>query len=290
MFSNPLILVGTDFSPASEFAVRAGEVLRRKTNGRMHVVHVMQNAWELNYIPEVTKNELMKAYNVLLSEQVQRCEAACTTELIPGRPYKALNEMIESKGADVLVLGHRGSGDDQFHVGGLTTKMVSTAQAPVLIVSKPLQINKIAGVVDPSDPILNIFSVAEEFSWLFSTELEFISLWQDISAQNARRSPYIKDTHVQYSEEEKNKILNEMRLTIRVNIKDDPRTKIRVGLTDQKNIAEALVKIMEEERVDLGVLSRHQKSLVEKILIGSVTKRVIDLFRGNLLILPPYKE
>jgi hypothetical protein len=34
-------------------------------------------------------------------------------------------------------------------------------------------------------------------------------------------------------------------------------------------------------------MRRHQAELLEKILIGSETRRMLEIFHGNLLILPP---
>jgi nucleotide-binding universal stress UspA family protein len=292
MFNNPLVLVGTDFSAVSDLALKAGEVLKKKTNGRLHVIHVLDYPATFDWMADSAlagyKDEMIKASHNQLEEQIKRCHIDCTSEILSGHPFKVLDDAIKTQGANILVLGHRGGADDHFHIGGLTTKMVSSAAIPVLVINKPLDVKKVAGLVDPLGPMSNIFSTAQECARLFSAELEFISSWQDISAQPARRSPFESSDHLRYTDEERSIVIEDISEMIKSKLAKDSQASIKVSITEKKKIAEGLVDSM--QGVSLGVLNRHTRGFFEKLMIGSVTKRVIDLFRGNLLILPPNEE
>jgi len=69
----------------------------------------------------------------------------------------------------------------------------------------------------------------------------------------------------------------------------DPHSncKIRVEMTVEKHLAYHLVKILDEDKVDLVVMKRHQKGILDKILIGSETRRMLEIYSGNILVLPP---
>jgi hypothetical protein len=40
-------------------------------------------------------------------------------------------------------------------------------------------------------------------------------------------------------------------------------------------------------KMDVIIMQRHQSTYLEKILIGSETRRMIEIFEGNIIILPP---
>jgi hypothetical protein len=60
-----------------------------------------------------------------------------------------------------------------------------------------------------------------------------------------------------------------------------------VGVTDELQVAYHLVNILQEDQVDVAIMQRHQKKIMDRMMIGSETKRMIELFTGNLLVLPP---
>jgi universal stress protein E len=293
MFNNPIILVGTDFSTASDMALKAAEALRKNSSGTIHVVHIANNPGDWlaidassAFVPDSYKNMLHTTLQKKLEDQVKGCEVHCTYEVEYGNPSKKLNELIAAKKADMLILGHQGAGAAYTHIGGLTSKMVASAKVPVLVINKNLAVRKIAGLVDTARPMKNIFASAEKMAKIFSAELEFISLWKDLSCQTARRSPVLPTSHITYTEEERNKVMDHMRATIASNASTDLKSKINVDIIQDNNMASAIIQKLEAEGIDLAVMTRHKKGAIEEFFIGSVTKKVIDKFKGNLLILP----
>lgn len=292
MFSYPKILVGTDFSKCSDLALKAGEEIRRRCNGEMHVIHVSTypSEWDLigqmTYLPESFHKEHRKKINQQLEEQISRCEIKCTYEVISGDPFEVLNYKSEKLSSDILVLGHRGAGSKFKIFGSLSAKMVASSDIPVLIINSDFNVQKIAGLVDTNEPASDIFSVAEECSFLFSADLEYISVWQDTSAKFIQYSALeLPLEHIIYTSEEKASILKSMEKTIQQRM--DPRSKAKIHVeVSEKSISDALLACLNSNSIDLAVVSCHHRKAYEKIFIGSVTRRLLELFDRNIIVVP----
>lgn len=299
MLNNPIIIVGTDFSPQSDLALKAADSLCKLSKGELHLVHVAPYpfAWDwitndamINYLPGTFKQDLMKELNTHLDKQVERCKVKCIREIFVGPPLKALNETIKTQGANMLVVGHHGAGASQYFIGGLTTKLVSSCEVPLLVIQKPLDVKKVAGLVDTQYPMSNIFSTSEELSFLFSAELQFTSVWQDVLPDKGEGLKLTSLNHLSYTIEERKNIIAAMESFLREKMDPHSKAKVDVTIAHHKKVSEALRDKLMEDGVDLAVLTRHRRNAIEKMFIGSLTRTMLDTYDGNLLILPPKEK
>lgn len=294
MFNNPKIIVGTDFSKWSDLAIKAGEELRRKSNGELHVIHVTSypSEWDLigqmTFLPESFHKEQRKKISAALEEQIRRCEVHCTYEVIAGNPYDVLTYKAKKMAADILVLGHRGAGARHTFFGSLSAKMISTSKIPVLIVNSEFNVQKIAGLIDPNEPSQDVFTVSEECSFLFSADIEFMSIWQDTSVSFISHAAIdLPLEHIIYTPDEKLLILKSMEQTIAQKMDTHSKARIKVEISE-RSIPDALLSRLTADSVDLVVMSCHHRKMVEKMFIGSVTRRVLELFDRNMIVVPKH--
>lgn len=272
MFSKPKILVGTDFSYASDLALKMAEDIRRKTGGSIKLVYYSHDS-----------QGLLDQVNQSMKEQIERCQIDCSFEIIHGSAFEEMQKTIAEMKPDLLVLGRHGK-SALLHLGSLTQKLIASSDVPVLVVNKIGKFNDVAGLIDPATPSKKTIAAAEELSYLLSSKLELMSVIPDIDSLSLTYVPYLKTTLV-FSEEEKNTIRN--RLTEEILQKSDPHAKatIKVEITHKK-IPEALLELLRYSQVDFAVMTRHNRGVMEKIFIGSVTRGVLEGFKGNLLVLP----
>ena len=149
-------------------------------------------------------------------------------------------------------------------------------------------IRRIAGLVDASSLMKPIISATEEFAFVLSATPEVISLWKNSASQFYKTAPIEKSReHYHLNEETKGAILKNMADEINRNIDEHSKCKVRVEITDERKVAYHLVKVLEKEQIDLAIMKRHQRNLLEKMFIGSETRRMLELFGGNILVLPP---
>lgn len=299
VLSNPTILVCTDFKQTSDYALKSAETIRKKVGGRIHVIHISdipvnwdwisQESSFLLYNEKLTA-DLLKSLRKMMAEQLRRCEVNCTTDVLIGPTYEGIIDSIDKNKPDLVLMGHRGHDFGHFGLGGIANKVVASAKVPVLVIKKILTppLGKVAGLVDTTNNMKPIIHATEEFSFLLSAQAEIISLWKNVTSQFYNLAP-IEKVHplLDLRQEVKEAILNKMRDEISKSLDEHSKSKVRVEITDEKQVAYHLVKILEEEKVELAIMKRHQKKLLEKIFIGSETRRMLELYSGNILVLPP---
>jgi nucleotide-binding universal stress UspA family protein len=296
MLSKPLILVGSDLTPFSDTVIKAAETLRKKTNGDLMVLHVSPYPYEWNWLtdslvvdvrPEEFELKIVNSIKSRLSKQIERCEIKAQHSVVFGRNITELQNAITTYKADILVLGHNG-GHSGFHfLGGLTSKMISSTEIPVLVINGTLNPQRIAGLVDPEYPVKTIFPLGEELSFLFSSELQFISAHQDISTHLVRLAPIATLNQYGYSADERGKITSSIESRIKEKLDPHSKAKVNVEITQEDSISDYLLKKLQDEKIDLVVMTRHHHHALDQFFIGSITRRILERYKGNLFILPP---
>jgi len=299
MLSKPTILVCTDFNQASDFALKSSETIRKKVGGSLHVLHIadfpVQWDWlaqDSAYLLQTEKInlELLRSLRQQMAEQVRRCEVHGTTDVVLGSTYEGIMQHISTMKPDMVIMGHKGKSQGLFNLGGIVSKVVASSTVPVMVTKKYLgsSVGKVAGLVDSSHLMKPIVTATEEMSFLFSAEPEIVSLWRNVTSQHHQFAP-IEKVHSLLDEDSEYRgvILKRMKEEITKSLDEHSKCKVRVEITDEKQVAYHLVKILEEDKVDLAIMKRHQKDFLQKMLIGSETRRMLELFNGNILVLPP---
>lgn len=299
MLNNPFVLVCTDFSPTSDFAMISAENIRRRVGGKVHAIHISDFPVHWEWISVDTNSPLfsgdveitlLTSLKKRMQEQVERCELECTSDVSLYQIYPGIRDAIEKLNPDLVIIGHKGASEGPFQLGGMASKIVASSNRPVLVVRKVLTVplNKVAGLVSINGPMKEIIAMTEEFSFLLSAEPEIVSLWKNVSVHFSNLLALLKSyPMVNIEQEEKELLLSKMRERINNALDVHSKCKIRVDVTDEKRVANHLAKILHEDNVDLAIMARHQKGIMEKILIGSETRRMLELFQGNILVLPP---
>lgn len=299
MLNKPSILVLSDFKPPSDCALRSAENIRKKASGEIHLLHVsdIPVAWDwiaegasALLMSEQTVAELSRSLHKLIDAQKKRCEVQCTSEIRMGIPFQTIQDAIIRKKPDLIIMGHRDYAPNIFTVGGMVTKVVSSSPVPVLVVRKDLTfpLGKVAGLVDTQSDIQPIINATEEFSFLLSAGAEIISLWKSSDSFFTKVTAMEKITQShQLSPDEREVILFWMRSKITEALDTHSKCKVRVDITEERQVAYHLAELLALEQVELAVMKRHEKKILEKMLIGSATRRMLEIFNGNVLVLPP---
>lgn len=297
MLGQPTILVCTDLSEHSDMTLKAAEQIRRRSNGKIHVLHISEYPLQWDWVdPEVKDAYLGEAFRQQMNlgleqriqEQIRRCEAEASFEVINGIIYSGITEVIKQQKATLLMMAHKGKGGTPFHLGGQTAKMVASSSIPLLIIKRALEVNRVAALVDTNETMKNVINASEEISFLFSARLEVVSLWKEIFTQFFNMTGLDKNSKLlKLSKEEQDEVLDKMQKKIREQLDPHSKATVKVAITTERQVAYHLLDILKEDNTDLVVMERHQKGRVEKLLIGSETRRMLELFPGNLLILPP---
>lgn len=294
MFNQPRILVCTDFSEASDRALKAAAKLAKETSGKVSLLHVAQFPWFLNISESgIIAEELSEQYTKFITENCQyhfkkqqvRCDVKTETILhFDMSLMKAVRATISGIEASLVVLGNKGStNEDHFSLGSFVKKLCSSSSVPVLVIKNEKPISKVAALVDGNEDFRGVVDWATELTYIFGGRLEIISLVSKFPGlyqfEDYQFPRQMVESITKQSEKEIERIENR--------IKDalcGQKGNILVKSSYEKNVASHLVEIMQDEDVNLAVLKRHDKNAVEKFFLGSVSNNVVENFNGNILI------
>ena len=145
MLALKTVLVPTDFSDASESALRYGRAMAEAFGASLHVVHVMEDllahAWAaevyVSSMPqlrdEIEKESRQRLLALLGDDERQRLRAE--TALLAGNPFIEIIRYAKAHDVDLIVMGTHGRGPiAHMLLGSVAEKVVRKSPCPVLTV------------------------------------------------------------------------------------------------------------------------------------------------------------
>ena len=141
------ILYATDFSESSDYAFNYAMALARKFDGRLVIVHVINEPVDLRgfYVPHISFEKLEEE----IAEGAQKMmEKFCRTHIrdysnyesfiLPGIPYDEIIKKAKDMSADLIVMGTHGrTGLDHVLFGSTAEKVVRKSPIPVMTIRTP---------------------------------------------------------------------------------------------------------------------------------------------------------
>ncbi|MCM2348953.1 MAG: universal stress protein [Bacteriovoracaceae bacterium] len=296
MWEKSNILICTDFTLYSDQALRAAEVIRKKNNATLHALHVTEYPVEWNgsvsndllphYLDDRFDIELFNLSKDKLDQQIKDNDIHCQGHVSMGVAYSVIHQFIRDNNINLLIMGYKGKESSPFHLGSLAEKMVASTSIPILVVKGPFVIRKIAALFDPANPADEIVKTAEELGRFFSAKLAVVSLFKDIVSRFVGIGKLGFSTKVlSLTADERQEITDSIKKHIKNLLSENTHAEIKVETSVEKKLAYHLNSILTADHTDLAVMKRHHGDFLESMLIGSETRRLLELFERNLLIL-----
>lgn len=284
LYSMKRLLVCTDFSEASDVVLKAAENLRAKNGGSIHLLHVSELGLHLedafheslgSSYKNVFLGNLKESLEKKMATQLGRCNSQALPLYKDGKANEVILDLANSGSYDLIVMGHsRGPILSQI-IGSTAYKTMSSSPIPVFIVKDPLRLEKVAALIDESRPMDRLIIGTFDFHFNFKcSDIHFISLWLDFPEPfgNPKGASEVFD-----------KIQEEVTHFATQGV----TFKIHAAPTRELKLAIPLEKILKETKIDVAVLKRYTEGNLKRAYLGSTTKRLLEIFDGNILILPP---
>ena len=145
MLALKTVLVPTDFSDASESALRYGKAMALAFGASLHVVHVMEDllahAWaaevyvaSMPQLRDEIEKESRQRLGTLLTDG-ERTELRAETALLAGNPFLEIVRYAKAHNINLIVMGTHGRGPiAHMLLGSVAEKVVRKSPCPVLTV------------------------------------------------------------------------------------------------------------------------------------------------------------
>jgi nucleotide-binding universal stress UspA family protein len=145
MLTLKTVLVPTDFSAASESALRYGKAMAERFGATLHIVHVMEDLLAHAWAAEVYVSSMPQLRDEIEKESRLRLGALLTdterktfraeTALLAGNPFLEIIRYAKTHGVDLIVMGTHGRGPiAHMLLGSVAEKVVRKSPCPVLTV------------------------------------------------------------------------------------------------------------------------------------------------------------
>ncbi len=286
LFPIKKILVCTDLSDHSDEVLKSAEAVRQRVNGELSVLYVSDIGLHLEWASDKSRQEtfyktfigsIADDLTEKMKAQIQRTGANAKLFLRQGVIVDQICQTImeNDEKYDLLIIGHS-SKTTLFHhlIGNVARKLVSSVSIPTLVIKKPIEFNKIAGLIDErGSSNWMITSTLDFFRTLTFKEVEFISLWHD------RPEFFNQDESMT---DFKDNLMDDIKYFTR----DGEKVIVRVEATHDLQIAHQLAQLIEEDKVSLAMMKRNRGKKLNKLLLGSETLRMLELESINILVMP----
>jgi len=275
------VVVGVDASPAAAGAVAVGERLARLASSPCRLIHAIRDAWApvvaVSADPQVIKMQQLQL--AVARHQVNEALASRFTaqlDVVFGPPAAVLQQAMREQRPGLVVLGGKHHSALERWLGGSTSlHVVRSAEVPVLITAgAPETFRRVLVAADLSSAAGPTIGLAERFAKLVGAELRVLTVFEPLP--DLAGIPPVEPT--EYFELAQETLDREVWPLVK-----NPGVQkfVRHGL-----VVDTLVREAADWSADVLVVGSHGKGWAQRVLLGSVTERLINHLPTSLLVAP----
>jgi nucleotide-binding universal stress UspA family protein len=279
------IVVGVDASEPAARAAALGWRMAEAEGTKCRLVHAARDPWAAFATLDVPERATLLTAAQLDQEREQICTAlrdavpaAALNDLVVrvGGPATVLSQEVERLGAGVVVLGGKNhSALGRWFGGSTSVNVVRTTLVPVLVTAGTrTTFRRVLAAVDLSDASGPTLDRAQEYADLFGATLRAISVFEPLPTIPEAFPINVED----YYRLEEDLLRQEVWPRVR---RRGAETLVRYGMT-----VDTLLREVAEWPADLLVVGSHGRGWAERMLLGSVTERLLNHLPTSLLVVP----
>ncbi len=281
------VVVGVDASPESARAAIAGWGIAERTKVECRLVHGTSEAWAVPIPPNdasIDPAELnrvaVESAKLLIVQALAPSvptEALRTLDVRTGRAAVVIRDVADELGAGLIVLGGKHhSALRRWVVGSTAHSIVRTVDVPVLVTTdRPFPPRRIMVAVDLSSAAAPAIHMGERFAAMFDASLEVLHVVEPVPVAAEVPLPFYDEECYARSKEHLERHVWPL--------VERPGTALEIR---RGTASEALASEAAARGTDLLIVGSHGKGWVDRILIGSVTERLLSALPTALLVVP----
>ena len=287
------ILVPTDFSDNAEHALDYAIELAKQSSAKLHLLHTpvipTYLLMDLSYSPgpeAITRilNEAQESLDAL-AERVEEAGIEHFSAIREGTVHEVIRDYAREHDVDLVVVGTHGrSGVSRLMYGSVTERVVKTVHAPIIVVppGRGLPPRSIVICYDFSGPSKRAAEVAGAIHAIVRGPLHLVHSYLDVWGEYTDRGAVVGDAAEKRREA--------LRLGLHDMLMDDAKKLFPADAEDTEvhlvtgDPAEAILAVAEDVGATLVCAGTTGKSGIERLLIGSVARRLLHESRVPVLL------
>ncbi len=281
------LLLPTDGSEFSEGAIREAVSLARRCSSKLFVVSVVETNPEYATIaPELVEKAEKETRLHLEAVKDRAAKEGVECKIIARQgenTYRYIIEEAEKNNATMIIMGRRGrTGLKRLMMGSVTAKVIGHASCDVLVVPRAASLE-----------FRNIIVAVDGSRYSDAAALEAIGIAKQCGANLIVISVVPSETEspfdIVHSEMQKGLITDKEQALAEKYIKSVKELAEKEGIKAAGLIYsgrpyEAIINAAKEKKADLIVVGSHGRTGLSRLLMGSVTERVIGLAECAVLV------
>ena len=211
------------------------------------------------------------------AEELARSERALIkTVCEQGDPYERIVDLSDAENADLIVMGRSGKGSVERNlIGSVTSRVIGYSQKDVLVVPSGAEVGwkSILVATDGSRYSKVATTRAIDFARSYKGELTALSV-VDVPEEFYAEAPDVADSMIMKAKKYAGDIRDEaesMGVTSRALVREGESAKI-------------IISVAKDVNADVIVMSSHGRTGLRRLLMGSVTAKVIGLASCPVLV------
>lgn len=278
------IMLATDFSERSDRALRRAVLLARAHGAALELIHVVDDDR-----PQRIVDREMADTRSLLMDLAQSLRAAdgiaCTVDTVLADPFSGIVQAAEQRRPDLLVLGpHRRQVLRDAFAGTTAERTIRTTNCPVLMVNGPpaapwRHALLTTDLTDQSRAALSRFVSLG----LTATPASVLHVFDVLALRLTMSGTLHKEDRDLYLSDQASAARSRLAAFIQ------GISGLQAGLMvrhDETTQAHEILQAADEAGADLIVMANHGKGMLARMILGSVTARVLQSAPVDVLVFP----
>ena len=246
-----------------------------------------------SFLPEamsIDHLEYAKAY-----ENIAESVLNFAQKVIEGKGYKLGNkiqsvgsaaegilEQIDKEKYDLVIMGSHGKKGIQKWLGSVSRQVISNTLVPIFISKKKTVQNKVLLTTDGSEHSLSAIKQLVKTFDLKDKEIHIISVKEnpEFLPMEASMDKNWLDAIEKQQTIHATKAINKVKMILESAQASAVKESVLTG-----NPAQKIINFCESEKIDLVVMGARTKTDLSKLLLGSVSKRVLENVNCDVLII-----
>lgn len=199
-----------------------------------------------------------------------------------GSAVEGILEQLEKESYDLLLLGSHGKKGIQKWLGSVSRQVISNSQIPVFVSKQRTKNQKILLTVDGSEQSFNAVKHAIKLIDLKDKEIYIISIKEnpELLPMEATLDRNWLDSIEKQQKIHATKAINKAKALL-----EDVGIQVHNEVILTGNPAQKIIEFVEQEKIDLTIMGARTKTDLSKLLLGSVSKRVLENVNGDVLVI-----